>query len=180
MSEELIRCLIGTGIILTVIGVVTLVVNLISKYDEKRLEKVGSIIKDINIDEMIIEKFDRYVDIKMMSGDEFEEIDMQEYESINDPMKKGSYRIHRKAIVSEYHYSKGHGYVTYNGNKMKVTIHGDEDMNITKIVDDEKRKYLEELLHIKDIRYILWDFRGNTISISYYSSWTEDTFKLER
>lgn len=180
MSEELIACLIGTGIILIVIGAWTLIVNLYSKYDEKRLEKVGSIIKDINIDEMIIEKFDRYVDIKMMSGDEFEEIDMQEYESINDPMKKGSYRIHRQAIESEYHYSIGYGYIMHNGKKMKVTIHGDEDMNIKKIVDDEKRKYLDELLHINDIRYILWDFRDNTISISYYSSWSTDTFKLER
>lgn len=180
MSEELIGCLIGTAIILTVIGAGVLVVKLFSKYDKKRLEKVGSIIKDINIDEMIIEKFDRYVDIKMMSGDEFEEIDMQEYETINDPLKNGSYRIHRQAIESEYHYSKGYGYIMHNGKKLRVTIHGDEDMNIKKIVDNEKRQYLNELLHINDIRYILWDFRDNTISISYYSSWSTDTFKLER
>lgn len=180
MSEDLIEFLIVLGVILTVIGSAFLIVNLSNKYDEKRLEKVGSIIKDINIDEMIIEKFDKFVDIKMMSGDEFEEIDMKEYESINDPMKKGSYRIHRKAIESERHYSKGYGYIMYNGDKMKLMIYGDEDMNITKVVDDEKSKYLNELLHIKNIRYILWDFRNNRISISYYSSWTEDTFKLER
>lgn len=180
MSEELMGCLIGTAIILTVIGVGVLVVKLFSKYDKKRLEKVGSIIKDINIDEIIIEKFDKFVDIKMMSGDEFEEIDMKEYESINDPMKKGSYRIHRRAIESERHYSMGNGYLIHNGKRMKLTIYGDENMNITKIVDDEKSKYLDELLHIKHIRYILWDYRYNTISISYYSSWTEDTFKLER
>lgn len=72
MSEELIKFLIALGIMLTAIGAWTLVVSLISKYDEKRLEKVGSIIKDIDIDEMIIEKFDKFVDIKMMSGDEFE------------------------------------------------------------------------------------------------------------
>ncbi len=180
MSEDLIVFLTALGIILSLIGAVILASNLIRKYDEKRLEKVGSIIKDINIDGMIIEKFDKFVDIKMMSGDEFEKIDMQEYESINDPMKKGSYRIHRRAIESERHYSMGNGYVIHNGKKMKLTIYGDENMNITKIVDDEKSKYLNELLHIKNIRYILWDFRNNRISISYYSSWTEDTFKLER
>lgn len=180
MGEELTTFLIVVGVILTVVGLAILIVNLSNKYDEKRLEKVGSIIKDIDIDEMIIEKFDKFVDIKMMSGDEFEKIDMKEYESINDPMKKGSYRIHRRAIESERHYSVGNGYLIHNGKKMKLTIYGDEDMNITKIVDDEKSKYLDELLHIKNIRYILWDFRQNRISISYYSSWTEDTFKLER
>lgn len=180
MSEDLITCLISVGIILVLIGVGTLIVKLVSKYDEKQFEEVGNIVKGINIDDMVIEKFDRHVDIKMMSGDKFEEIGMEEYESINDPMKKGSYRIHRKAIESEHHYSKGNGYVMHKGSKIKVKIHGDENMNVVKIIDDESTKSLEKLLNIERIHYILWDFRDNTVSVDYHHSWTEDTYKLER
>lgn len=180
MSEDLIVFLIAISIILTVVGAVSLACKIISKYDEKQFEKIGDIVKEINIDEMVIEKLDRYVDIKMMSGDKFKEIDMQEYESINDPMKKGSYRIHRKAIESEHHYSKGNGYVMHKGSKIKVKIHGDENMNVVKIIDDESTKSLEKLLNIERIHYILWDFRDNTVSVDYHHSWTEDTYKLER
>lgn len=180
MSEELITCLISMGIMIVLIGIGVLIVKVVSMYDEKQFEEVGNIVKEINIDEMVIEKLDRYVDIKMMSGDKFEEIDMKEYESINDPMKKGSYRIHRKAIESEHHYSKGNGYVIHKGSKMKVKIQGDEDMNVVKIIDDESTKSLEELLNIERIHYILWDFRDNTVSVDYHHSWTEDTYKLER
>lgn len=180
MSEDLIVFLIAISIILAVVGAVSLACKIINKYDEKQFEKIGDIVKEINIDEMVIEKLERYVNIKMMSGDKFEEIDMKEYESINDPMKKGSYRIHRKAIESEYHYSKGNGYVIHKGSKMKVKIHGDEDMNVVKIIDDESTKSLEKLLNIEKIHYILWDFRDNTVSVDYHHSWTEDTYNLER
>lgn len=180
MSEDLIVFLIAISIILTVVGAVSLACKIISKYDEKQFEKIGDIVKEININEMVTERFEKFVDIKMMSGDKFNEIDMEEYNSINDPLKNGSYRIHRQAIESEYHYSKGYGYIMHNGKKLKVTIYGDEDTSIKKIVDNEKSEYLSELLGIENIHYIVWDFRDDTISLDYHGRWSQDTYNLER
>lgn len=179
MSEELTTFFIVIGIFIVLFGAIYLIVRQIIKSEEKANKKKGEIVKGINIDDMVTERFEKFVDIKMMSGDKFDEIDMEEYNSINDPLKNGSYRIHRQAIESEYHYSKGDGYIMHNGKKLKVTLYGDEDMNITKVVDNEKSKYLNELLNIEDIRYILWDFRDNTITVNYHDRWLTDTYKLE-
>lgn len=180
MREELTTFLIVIGIFVVLFGGIYLIVKQIIKNEEKANKIKRDIIKGINIDNMVIEKLERFVNIKMMSGDKFDEIDMEEYNSINDPLKNGSYRIHRQAIESEYHYSKGYGYIMHNEKKMKLTIYGDENMNITKVVDDEKSKYLNELLNIEDIRFILWDFRDDTITVDYHDRWIQDTYNLER
>lgn len=180
MSEVLTTFLITAGIFAVLFGGIYLIAKQMIKSEEKTNKIKRDIIMGINIDNMVTERFERFVDIKMMSGDKFNEIDMEEYNSINDPLKNGSYRIHRQAIESEYHYSKGYGYITHNGKKLKVTIYGDEDMNITKVVDDEKTECLNELLGIENIRFILWDFRDDTITVDYHWCWTQDTYNLER
>lgn len=180
MREELTTFLIVIGIFVVLFGGIYLIVKQMIKSEEKTNKIKRDIIMGININEMVTERFERFVDIKMMSGDEFEEIDMEEYNSINDPLKNGSYRIHRQAIESEYHYSKGYGYITHNGKKLKVTIYGDEDMSIKKIVDNETTKSLEELLNIENIHYIVWDFRDDTISLDYHGRWSQDTYNLVR
>lgn len=180
MREELTTFLIVIGIFVVLFGGIYLIVKQIIKNEEKANKIKRDIIKGINIDNMVIEKLERFVNIKMMSGDKFDEIDMEEYNSINDPLKNGSYRIHRQAIESEYHYSKGYGYIMHNEKKMKLTIYGDENMNITKVVDDEKTEYLNELLGIENLHYIVWDFRDDTISLDYHGRWSQDTYNIER
>src|SRR5699024_7545666 len=101
---------------------IILIISLIivDKRDKKKRLNKTRRLSQLTLSDLHIEEFNKYVDITMMSGDIFKNIDMEEYESINDPMKKGSYRIHRKAIESERHHSIGKGYFELDGNKVKV------------------------------------------------------------
>ncbi|QYG30050.1 hypothetical protein K0O13_08040 [Mammaliicoccus sciuri] len=172
--------MLGNIIIGAIISVLVIILIATITYDmhskKKNLNKLRKL-SLLTLSDLHIEKFNKYVDLKMMSGDSFYNVDMEEYESINDPMKKGSYRIHRGAIESEEHHSLGKGYFIFDGKRMNVKIYGDEDKNIIVL-----KAFRDSSLEITGFNTLTWNFRnepyklvaGNTHRFTTYE------FKIEK
>lgn len=159
---------------LSTISVICLIVY--DKRDKKKRLNKTRRLSQLTLSDLHIEELTKYVNIKMMSGDIFKKVEMEEYESINDPMKKGSYRIHRKAIESERHYSYGKGYFELDGIKINVKIYGDENKNINWLETNSKSK------EITGCNRVTWDYdkRQPIMSTEDYSSWTYYEFEIEK
>ena len=171
MSEDLI---IAISISILIILIISLII--VDKRDKKKRLNKTRRLSQLTLSDLHIEEFNKYVDITMMSGDIFKNIDMEEYESINDPMKKGSYRIHRKAIESERHHSIGKGYFELDGNKVKVKVYGDENKNINWLETNSKSK------EITGCNRVIWDYdkKQPIMSTQDYSSWSFYEFEIEK
>lgn len=146
-------------------SIILLLILVFAIIDGKKQSKLKyEFFKDIckfDLEDFTIEKFNKLVNIKMQSGDVFRNVTMDEYMTIHNPFKKGSYRIYRDKIESEYHFSKGEGYFVYKGSKYKVSIYGDENLSIKKIEFINKADY-------KDVKLedVIWDFKdGKTVEV---------------
>ena len=172
MSEGLI-----VSILCSILVILLIILIIVDKQEKKKkLDKLRKL-SYLNLSDLHIEEFDKYVNITMMSGDTFKNIDMEEYESINDPMKKGSYRIHRKAIESERHHSLGKGYFNFDGDKVEVVIYGDENKNILEL--DARGDKIRETLGF-DI--LLWNYRKEPYQLSaeYYARFENYKIEIEK
>lgn len=147
--------MLGNIIIGAVIGVLVVILIYDIHSKKKKLNKLRKL-SLLTLSDLHIEKFNKYVDLKMMSGDSFYNIDMEEYESINDPMKKGSYRIHRRAIESEEHHSLGKGYFIFEGKRINVKIYGDEHKDIIGL-----KAYRDSSLKITGFNILTWNYRND-------------------
>lgn len=170
---------VGDIVITVLISLSTISVIFLIVYDKqdkkKKLNKLRKL-SHLTLSDLHIKEFNKYVDITMMSGDTFKNIDMEEYESINDPMKKGSHRIHRRAIESERHHSLGKGYFELEGMKINVKIYGDENKNINWLETNSKSK------KITGCNRVTWDYdnRQPIMSTEDYSSWTYYDFEIKK
>lgn len=175
MSEDLTIGIIFGSLIMILI-IILIVSTIYDKRDKNiKLNKLRKL-SYFTLSDLHIEEFNKYVDITMMSGDTFKNIDMEEYETINDPMKKGSYRIHRKAIESERHHSLGKGYFNFDGGKVEVIIYGDENKNILEL--DARGDIIRETIGFDILN---WDYREPyELSAEYYARFENYKIEIEK
>lgn len=133
-------------------------------YNRKKWRQ--DIANTIKFEDIVIKEFVNYVNIKTVSGDVFKKITMEEYDTIDDPMKTGSYRIHRKAIESEYHFSEGAGYLNIDGKQLKVIIHGDEYKQI-KTIKLYSNHYKNDVLKGHDIEFTIKDNKITQVDFEF-------------
>lgn len=176
MSEDLIAKII-LAIIISILIILLISLIIVDKQDKKKKLSKLSRLSYLTLSDLHIEEFNKYVNITMMSGDIFKNIGMEEYESINDPMKKDSYRIHRKAIESERHHSLGKGYFNFDGGKVEVVIYGDENKNILEV--DARGDTIRETLGF-DI--LIWNYRRKPYQLSaeYYARFENYKIEIEK
>ncbi|MDK1672824.1 hypothetical protein QOK74_08060 [Staphylococcus saprophyticus] len=175
MTDDIITPIVISLVIILLISLIYITIKEKRELNNnlKRLERLSN----LTLSDLHIEKFDKYVDIKMVSGDSFENVSMEEYESINDPMKQGSYRIHRRAIESERHHSLGAGYFEFEGMRINVTIYGDENKNIWKLKDNHSSNFMRENFGFP---YISWNYTSDRQELSVWQDWSEYSFPIKK
>ena len=156
------------------ICVLFLIIAFFSSSKNKR--EIDAIMEDLSKVKFEGLELERFVNIKMQSGEVFRDVTMEEYESINDPMKKGSYRIHRNAIESEFHFTKGTGSFEFEGKNINVKAYGDENGNIEEVYTTE---IVSEKPYIDDVKWY-FNKEGLDMMSLYCYSLEEKFYEFEQ